>query len=163
MPGPAFTPPASPDWSAAACDVAKGLTAAPPYRHFGEFPKGPDERPKDRYPPSIWPKPLPRVGTTVTTPEGETIIWVSDYCYVSISSRSLTLKDIHDVRKGVRICVLADSARKRRGATCSTRSSACRHRKYRAATGKASAYPAPDELPATRTRTRTVREVLRSR
>ena len=41
------------------------------------------------------------------TPDGETIIWVSDYCYVSISSRSLTQKEIHDARKGVRMCVLA--------------------------------------------------------
>lgn len=57
--------------------------------------------------PSIWPKPLPRVGTTVTTDEAETIIWVSEYCYVSISSRSLTQKEIHDPRIGLRTCILA--------------------------------------------------------
>ena len=33
---------APPDWSAEARDFAKGLTAAPPYRPFGEFPKGPE-------------------------------------------------------------------------------------------------------------------------
>ena len=80
LPAPEFAPPASPDWSSEARDFAKGLIAAPPYRSFGEFTKGPQERPKDPYPPSIWPKPLPRVGTTVTTPEGETIVWVSDHC-----------------------------------------------------------------------------------
>ena len=107
LPVPEFAPLASPDWSAEARDFAKGLIAAPPYRPFGEFPKGPEERPRDQYPSSIWPKPLPRVGTTVTTPEGETILWVSDYCYVSLSSRSLTMKGIHDARNGVRTCVIA--------------------------------------------------------
>jgi hypothetical protein len=104
LPMPEFAPPAPPDWSAEARDFAKGLIAAPPYRPFGEFPKGPEERPKDKYPASIWPQPLPRVGTTVTTPEGETIIWVSDNCYISVSSRSLTLKGIHDGRNGIRTC-----------------------------------------------------------
>ena len=107
LPVPEFAPPALPDWSSEARDFAKGLIAAPPYRPFGEFPKGPQERPKDKYPPSIWPQPLPRVGTTVTTPEGETIMWVSDYCYVSLSSRSLTQKGIHDARNGVRNCIFA--------------------------------------------------------
>jgi hypothetical protein len=104
---PEITPAPYPDWSATARDVAKGMTTAPTYPSFGEVPKGPQQRPKERLPPSIWPKPLPRVGTTVTTDEGETIIWVSDYCYVSISSRSLTRKEIHDSRKGVRTCILA--------------------------------------------------------
>jgi hypothetical protein len=104
LPVPDFAPPALPDWSSEARDFAKGLIAAPPYRPFGEFPKGPQERPKDQYPPSIWPETLPRVGTTVTTPEGETILWVSDYCYVSLSSRSLTQKDLHDARSGARMC-----------------------------------------------------------
>lgn len=107
MPVPEVTTAAPPDWSGTARDVAKGMTAAPGYQPFGETPKGPPERPREQYPPSIWPKPLPRVGKTVVTPEGETIIWVSDYCYVSISSRSLTQKDVHDARKGVRMCVLA--------------------------------------------------------
>ena len=82
------------------------MTAGPGYQPFGETPKGPAERPKEKYPPLIWPKPLPRVGKTVVTPDGETILWVSDYCYVSISSRSLTQKEIHDARQGVRMCVL---------------------------------------------------------
>lgn len=107
LPLPVIAPSPRPDWSATARDVAKGMTAAPTYQPFGEVPKGPQQRPKEKLPPSIWPKPLPRVGTTVTTDEGETIIWVSDYCYVSVSSRSLTQKEIHDSRNGVRTCILA--------------------------------------------------------
>jgi len=107
MPPPEVATPARPDWSSTAREVAKGMTTAPTYQRFGETPKGPQERPKEAYPPSIFDEDLPRVGTTVTTTEGETIIWVSDYCYVSISSRSLTQKEIHDARKGVRTCVLA--------------------------------------------------------
>ena len=114
VPAPQVSPQAPPDWSAEARAFAKGLTAAPPYRPFGEFPKGPEERPKDQYPPSIWPQPLPRVGTTVTTPEGETIIWVSDNCWVSVSSRSLTLKGIHDGRNGVRMCNVAVGSKEAR-------------------------------------------------
>jgi hypothetical protein len=107
MPPPEVATPGRPDWSSTAREVAKGMTTAPTYQRFGETPKGPQERPKDAYPPSIFDEDLPRVGTTVTTTEGETIIWVSDYCYVSISSRSLTQKEIHDARKGVPTCVLA--------------------------------------------------------
>jgi hypothetical protein len=107
LPLPPLAPAPPADWSATARDVAKGMTAEPTYQPFGEVPKAPPGRPREKYPPSIWPKPLPRVGTTVTTDEGETIIWVSDYCYVSISSRSLTQKEIHDSRNGLRTCILA--------------------------------------------------------
>ena len=81
MPVPDVAPAVPPDWSGTAREVAKGMTTAPGYQSFGETPKAPPGRPKEEYPPSIWPKPLPRVGTTVVTPDGETIIWVSDYCY----------------------------------------------------------------------------------
>jgi hypothetical protein len=104
---PEVAPSSRPDFSSTAREVAKGMTTAPTYQRFGETPKGPQERPKEAYPPSIFDEDLPRVGTTVTTTEGETIIWVSDYCYVSISSRSLTQKEIHEARKGVRTCILA--------------------------------------------------------
>ena len=114
MPVPDVTPAAPPDWSRTAREVAKGMTAAPGYQPFGETPKGPAGRPKEQYPPSIWPRPLPRVGKTVVTAEGETILWVSDYCYVSISSRSLTQKEIHDGRKGVRTCILAQFGDKKK-------------------------------------------------
>jgi len=114
LPLPELLPADRPDWSATAREVAKGMTTAPTYQRFGETPKGPQERPKDAYPPSIFDEDLPRVGTTVTTAEGETIIWVSDYCYVSISSRSLTQKELHDARKGVPICVLAQFGRKKK-------------------------------------------------
>jgi len=107
LPVPPIAPSPPTDWSASARDVAKDMTAGPTYRPFGEVPEGLPERPREEHPPSIWPKPLPRVGTTVTTDEGETIIWVSDYCYVSISSRSLTQKELHDSRKGLRTCILA--------------------------------------------------------
>lgn len=82
IPPPEVPPSARPDWSSTAREVAKGMTTAPTYQRFGETPRGPQERPKDAYPPSIFDEDLPRVGTTVTTTEGETIIWVSDYCYV---------------------------------------------------------------------------------
>lgn len=113
LPLPEIVPAERPDWSSSARAVAKEMTTAPTYQRFGETPKGSQERPKDAYPPSIFDEDLPRVGTTVTTAEGETIIWVSDYCYVSISSMP---------------------------------SNARRHRKYRAATRRASASPVPDEL-----------------
>ena len=114
LPVPQIAPAALPDWSRTAREVAKGMTAAPSYRPFGETPKGPPERPKEQYPPSIWPKALPRVGKTVVTPDGETIIWVSDYCFVSVSSRSIALKDIHEAREGIPICVLAQFGDKKK-------------------------------------------------
>jgi hypothetical protein len=95
--------------------VAKGYADEPSYQPFGVMPRGPAERPKEQYPPSIWPKPLPRVGKTVVTSEGETIIWVSDNCWVSISSRSLTQKEIHDGRRGVRMCNLPVGKKEARG------------------------------------------------
>lgn len=101
-------PPDSEGWSNIAKDEARRLTAPYPYPRFGEFPKGPEEKPSDLYPPSIFDKPLPRVGQTVTTADGETIIWVSDYCYVSVQSRSLTQAEIHAGRNGVRTCILAE-------------------------------------------------------
>lgn len=108
LPEPLPVPGAPADWSRTARDVAEGMTTGPSYQPFGEVPKGPAKRPREPYPPTtVFEQPLPRVGTTVETPDGETIIWVSDYCYVSISSRSLTQKEIHDARKGVRRCILA--------------------------------------------------------
>jgi hypothetical protein len=113
FPLPNVAPAERPDFSATARDVAREMTTAPAHQRFGETPKAPQERPKDAYPPSIFDQDLPRVGTTVTTDQGETIIWVSDYCYVSISSRSLTQKEIHDARKGVPTCVLAQVGKKK--------------------------------------------------
>jgi len=95
------------DFMGTAKDVAGAIGGGPSRRTFGGPLEDPDERPKEEAPPSIWKKPLPRVGTTVTTPEGETIIWVSDYCYVSLYSRSLTMQEIHQGRSGVRTCILA--------------------------------------------------------
>jgi hypothetical protein len=115
LPVPDILPPSVPDWSGTARDVARDMTAEPSYRRFGEVPKGPEQPPKERYPRSIFEQPLPRVGKTVTTPEGETIIWVSDHCYVSISSRSLTQGEIHAARKGVRTCSIPLGRKEARG------------------------------------------------
>jgi hypothetical protein len=104
-----------PDWSASAREVAKSFGAKPSYQPFGEVPKGPPQRPKEQYPPSIWEQPLPRVGKTVVTPEGESILWVSDNCWVSLSSRSLTLQDLHQARQGVRMCQIGAGKKKVRG------------------------------------------------
>ncbi len=114
LPMPVIGPLTVPDWSETAREVAKGMTASLSRHRFGEIPEGPAERPREVYPPSIWAQPLPRVGTTVTTPEGETIIWVSDYCFVSISSRSLALKEVHEARRGVRTCILAQFGDKKK-------------------------------------------------
>ncbi|MGH8131115.1 MAG: hypothetical protein ACRES3_09715 [Steroidobacteraceae bacterium] len=108
-PEPVPTTPALPnmrDWHGDARDVAGAIGGGPGRRRFGETPEPAPERRKVETPPSIWKKPLPRVGTTVTTPEGETILWVSDYCYISLYSRSLTMQAFHQVRQGVRTCVL---------------------------------------------------------
>ena len=115
MPLPEVGAPEPTDWSAAAREVAKDFGAKPSYQPFGEVPKGPPERPKEQYPPSIWEQPLPRVGKTVVTPDGETILWVSDNCWVSLSSRSLTMQDIHKARQGVRMCQIGVGKKKVRG------------------------------------------------
>jgi len=31
---------------------------------------------------------------------------VSDYCYISLGSTSLTMKDFHEARQGVRRCII---------------------------------------------------------
>ena len=102
------------DFEGTAKDVAGAIGGGPTRRTFGGPLEAPPKRPKEVIPPSIWPKPLPRVGTTVTTPEGETILWVSDYCYISLSSRSLTMQDIHQGRQGVRTCIFYQFGDKKR-------------------------------------------------
>ncbi len=102
------------DFTGTAKNVASAIGGGPSRRTFGGSLEDPDERPEEEAPPSIWKKPLPRVGTTVTTPEGETIIWVSDYCYVSLYSRSLTMQEIHQGRSGVRTCILAQFGGKKK-------------------------------------------------
>ena len=89
------------------------MTAAPTYQPFGETPKGPPERPRRRIRPPSGRSPAAGRQDGLT-PEGETIIWVSDYCYVSISLPEPTQKDIHEARKGVRTCVLAQFGGKKK-------------------------------------------------
>lgn len=102
------------DFEGAAKDVAGAFRGGPSRRTFGGPLETEPKRPKEETPPSIWPKPLPRVGTTVTTPEGETILWVSDYCFISLQSRSLTMQEIHQGRQGVRTCILYQFGDKKR-------------------------------------------------
>ncbi|MGH8197076.1 MAG: hypothetical protein ACRETI_02800 [Steroidobacteraceae bacterium] len=105
-PAPKVLVPPFYDFEGTAKDVAAAIGSGPGRRTFGDTPEAAPRRPKEEISPSIWPKPLPRVGTTVTTTEGETILWVSDYCYISLYSRSLTMQEIHQGRQGVRTCIL---------------------------------------------------------
>jgi hypothetical protein len=104
-----------PDWFADARAVADAIGKEPSYRKFGETPKAPPGRPKEEYPPSIWEKPLERVGKAYRTPEGEQILWVSDNCFISLGSQSLTMADFHKARNGVRRCNIGAGRREPRG------------------------------------------------
>lgn len=104
-----------PDWFADARAVAGAIGKEPSYRKFGETPKAPPGRPKEEYPPSIWEKPLERVGKAYRTPEGEQILWVSDNCFISLGSQSLTMADFHKARNGVRRCNIGAGRREPRG------------------------------------------------
>jgi hypothetical protein len=105
-PMPALVVPPFYDFEGSAKDIAGAIGGGPSRRTFGGPLELPPKRPREETGPSIWPKPLPRVGTTVTTPDGETILWVSDYCFISLYSRSLTMQDVHQARNGVRTCIL---------------------------------------------------------
>ena len=112
---PADDPSALPDWYADARVVAGAVGKEPSYRKFGETPKAPPGRPKEEYPPSIWEKPLERVGKAYRTPEGEQILWVSDQCFISLGSQSLTMADFHKARNGIRRCNIGLGRREARG------------------------------------------------
>ena len=105
------------DWFGDARAVARELGGGPGRRTFGPAPGESERKLKSRPdgPPPLFEQPLPKVGTTVTTPEGETILWVSDYCYISLSSTSLTMQDFHKARQGVRRCILRVGKREPRG------------------------------------------------
>lgn len=118
-PGPAaesaITQPA-PDWEGTAREVARAVGGGIERRRFGPEPEEePRQLKSKRPPPSIFERPLPRVGTTVTTPEGETILWVSDNCYIPLESMSLTMQDFHKARQGVRRCQYGVGRKKARG------------------------------------------------
>lgn len=100
-------PPAEIDFYGDARAVAGALRGSPGRRGFeaaDESERKLNSKPDG--PPPLFKQPLPRVGTTVTTAEGETILWVSDYCYISLSSTSLTMDAIHEGRQGVRTCII---------------------------------------------------------
>lgn len=101
-------PPMEYDWYGDARAVAGALGGSTERRTFGSAPAEPRRKLKSKPegPPPFFEQPLPRVGTTVRTPEGETILWVSDYCFISLSSQSLTMRDFHDARQGVRQCII---------------------------------------------------------
>lgn len=94
----------APDWVGDARDVARAFGGGPERRQFAPEPGEPQQLQSKQLPPTVFKRPLPRVGTTVTTPEGETILWVSDNCYITIGSTSLTMGDFHMARAGVRRC-----------------------------------------------------------
>lgn len=117
---PEFSPEApvalpTPDWLGEARAVAGAIGREPQRRTFGEMPKAPAGRPKEEYPPSIYEPPLPRVGTTTTSPEGETVLWVSDNCYIPLESTSLTMRHFHEARQGIRRCQIGLGRKKPRG------------------------------------------------
>ena len=105
------------DWYGDARAVAGALGGPTERRAFGSGPaeSEPSLKSKPEGPAPLFEQPLPRVGTTVRTPEGETILWVSDYCFISLSSQSLTMKDFHDARQGVRQCIISIGEREPRG------------------------------------------------
>lgn len=114
-PDSAITQPA-PDWEGSAREVARAVGGGPGRRRLGPEPEEePGQLKSQRPPPSVFERPLPRVGTTVTSPEGETILWVSDNCYISLESRSLTMQDFHKARQGVRRCQIGVGKKKARG------------------------------------------------
>jgi hypothetical protein len=93
------------DWEGTAREIARAVGGGVERRRFGPEPEDePRQLKSKRPPPSVFERPLPRVGTTVTTPEGETILWVSDNCYIPLESMSLTMQDFHKARQGVRRC-----------------------------------------------------------
>ena len=104
-----------PDWFADARAVAGAIGKEPTYRKFGETPKAPPGRPKEVFPPSIWEKPLERVGKAYRTPDGEQILWVSDHCWISLGTQSLTMADFHKARSGIRRCNIGLGRREARG------------------------------------------------
>jgi hypothetical protein len=114
----ALPPPREYDWFGDARGVAGELGRK---SGAGSSPFAPPEKPERKLksspdgPPPLFEKPLPRVGTTVRTPEGETILWVSDYCYISLGSTSLTMQDFHKAREGVRRCIIPLGKREPRG------------------------------------------------
>lgn len=105
-----------PDWEGTARSVARAVGGGVERRQFGPEPeKEPPQLKSKRPPPSVFERPLPRVGTTVTTAEGETILWVSDNCYIPLESMSLTMQDFHKARQGVRRCQYGVGKKKPRG------------------------------------------------
>lgn len=118
LPVPEENPPpdAQVDWYGDAHATADALGRSPELRRFGPGP-GRERKLKSapEGPPPLFEQPLPRVGTTVTTAQGETILWVSDYCYISLSSTSLTMQAIHEGRRGVRTCIIPVGKREPRG------------------------------------------------
>ena len=109
-------PPIEYDWYGDARAVAGQRGSSTERRRFGKDRAAapPKLKSKPDGPPPLFEQPLPRVGTSVTTPEGETILWISDYCYISLSSTSLTMGDFHEARRGIRTCIIPIGKRKPR-------------------------------------------------
>jgi hypothetical protein len=104
-----------PDWEGEARAIAREFGREPERRRFGPEPEQePQQLKSKRPPPSVFERPLPHVGTTVRTPEGEQILWVSDNCYVSLESQSLTMREHHALKRGITTCQIGVGKRKAR-------------------------------------------------
>ncbi len=156
---------APPDWSGTARDVAKGMTTAPGYQPFRRDAEG-AARAAEGAVPAVDLAEAPAAGRQ----DGRHAGRGDHHLGLGLLLRVDLVAEHHaegNPRRRARASAPASwpssGTRRRRGATCSTRSSGRRHRKNRVATRTASANPVADELPAPRTRTRTVREALRPR
>jgi hypothetical protein len=109
----AITPP---DWEGEARAIAREFGREPERRRFGPEPEQEPQQLESKRPrSSVFERPLPRVGTTVRTPEGEQILWVSDNCYVSLGSQSLTTREHHALKRGITTCQIGVGKRQARG------------------------------------------------
>lgn len=106
-----------PDWEGEARAVARQFAASKPApRRFGPEPAGePPVLRSARPPHSVFERPLPRVGTAVRMPDGEQILWVSDNCYLSLDSQSLTMREHHALKRGITSCQVGVGKRQARG------------------------------------------------
>lgn len=59
--------------------------------------------------------PPARVGQTVRNSDGATVRWISPNCYISLGSDCIALRAVHDMHKGMTICVISLGKRKARG------------------------------------------------
>jgi hypothetical protein len=102
------------DWytegESAAQRLAERLANPPrnPFEHL--YPDPPPRKPK-----TVFNDSPDRVGKTITNADGETVLWGSPNCYISMGSTSIALRDVHAARNGVNICSIPLEKREARG------------------------------------------------